>query len=240
MNSRIRRWLRNEEGSFTLEASMVFPAIFFALLTLILLSMYMYQKVVLYDAASISAERAAFRWDNSYRDPLSGMGQTGNYDGLYWRISDNGALKSLFGFDGSPASGGYTVQIGDIDESAGETSGGDRIDDSPSSLPALKLSRTAKRIPRPFEGEMSYSYGLLQKGIGVKLRQPLSIRPLELMLGHSEPRAASSAEIVDPVELIRNVDLVRYYTAKFEREPGGESKRKQAAAVLDKRSKQKQ
>jgi hypothetical protein len=211
---------------------MVLPAIFFALLTLIMLSMYMYQKVVLYDAASVSAERAAFRWDNSYRDPLSGMGQTGQYDGLYWRMSDNGALQSLFGFGGSSGSGEYVVAIGGDVVSGQDES----VDETPSALPAAKMGKIAQRIPKPFEGEMSYSYGSLQKRIGVKLRQPLSIGPLEAMLGHSEPRAVSEAAVVDPVELIRNIDLVRYYTAKFGNAPDADSKRKQAAKVLEKRS----
>ena len=45
------------------------------------------------------AERTAFRWDNSKRELISGMGITGQYDGLYWRMSfGNGALQSLFGW----------------------------------------------------------------------------------------------------------------------------------------------
>ncbi|QYR20673.1 pilus assembly protein [Paenibacillus sp. sptzw28] len=216
---------RSEEGSFTLEASMVFPVIFVALIAMVMFSMYMYQKVVIYYAASISAERSAFQWNNSKRDAMSGIGITGEYDGLYWRMSGNGALQSLFGYgDAAGDSGGLSVAVGGT--------GSGRNSEESSSLPVVKISKIGARIPQPFEGEINYSYGLMEKRIEVKLRQPISIPILEKTLGRSEPSSISRASIVDPVELIRNVDLVRYYTAKINRNPGGAAKRQQAAQVL--------
>lgn len=208
----------------------MFPVLFVLLIAVIMLTMYMYQKVVLYDAASVSAERTAFRWDNSHRDPVSGIEPVGQYDGLYWRMADNGALQSLFGFgkgSGDGNGGGYKVAIG------GE---GDAPQSASTSLPVIKMGVIAATVPRPFEGEMSYSYGMLEKKITVKLLQPISIDPLTPFLGDSTPRNAGSASIVDPVELIRNVDLVRYYTAKFGKDKDGEAKREQASQVLQKRA----
>jgi hypothetical protein len=248
MKSLIKRlgrvWPRGEEGSFTLESSIVFPAIFFALLAVVMLSMYTYQKIVLYHSASLSAERTAFRWDNSKREVISGMGLTGQYDGLYWRMSGNGALQALFGWGTSSDQQGETVvQIGSrsghVENSGGQddsASGeGSAADNEVTSLPAVKMNRIAQRIQEPFEGQMSYDYDLLEKRLEVKLLQPLSIAPLEALLGASGPKAVGSAVIVDPVEGIRIVDLVRYYTAKFDQTPDGKVKQQQASEVLSKR-----
>ncbi|WP_308635960.1 TadE/TadG family type IV pilus assembly protein [Paenibacillus silvisoli] len=203
---RLQAWLRREDGSFTLEASTVFPMIFVSLLALLMLGMYTYQKVVLYTVASLTAERTAFRWDNSYRDAVSGIGKTGEYDGLYWRLTDNGVLQSLFGMDDGAQGDRMSLTIGaDMNGDSGQS-------DQP--LPLKKMGSEAARVMQPLEGEIGYEGGL-QKRIEVKLRQPLSIPVLEELLGHSEPKALTSAVIVDPVELIRNVDLVRYYAGRF-------------------------
>ncbi|WP_219838693.1 TadE/TadG family type IV pilus assembly protein [Paenibacillus sp. R14(2021)] len=218
VSNRIQALIKKEDGSFTIEASMVFPVIFFALIALLMMSMYTYQMAVIYHAASMTAERTAFRWDNSARDPVSGMGATGRYDGLYWRMTDNGALQTLFSFGGDGSRGGAAYPIGNEAHAA------------PDSLSDLKLSIEAGRVVSPFQGE-SRSKGIIEKRIEVKLEQPLTIRPLELLLGHSEPVTIGSASIADPVELIRNVDLVRYYTGKFKGSAGDDT-RKQAQLIL--------
>lgn len=220
-----------------MESSMVMPAVFLALLVMLLFSMYVYQKVVVYYTASISAERAAFRWDNSHRDPASGIGATGQYDGLYWRMSHDGALHSLFGLGSDEGNDGMSVPVGRTggDNAAGADTSSTANAANTDSLPAAKLSRTAGRIPDFYEGEMKYLFGLAQKRIEVKLRKGMMIPPLELLLGHSEPAARSSAAVVDPVEFIRNVDLVRYYIAKFGQGSGSGAKRTQAAQVLNER-----
>jgi hypothetical protein len=56
----------------------------------------------------------------------------------------------------------------------------------------------------------------------------MSLVPLERTLGLSEPKTVASASIVDPVQFIRDVDLVRYYTAKFN---NGTSKQKAGKAL---------
>lgn len=201
---------------------MVFPVLFIALLALLMLSLYTYQTVVVYHSASETAERTAFRWDNSARDPVSGIGPIGRYDGLYWRMADNGALQSLFGFvSDRGGDGGTEIAVG---ETAADEGGG-------SSLPERKLRAESSRVENPFQGTIRYEHGALEKRVQVKLRQPITIPPLETFLGHSEPASASAASIVDPVELIRNVDLIRYYAGKFK---GGmdSDKRKQAQAIL--------
>ncbi|CAH1190214.1 hypothetical protein PAECIP111893_00232 [Paenibacillus plantiphilus] len=231
----LRSRLRSDEGSITIESSMVMPAVFFTLMIMLLFSMYVYQKVVIYHTASISAERAAFRWDNSYRDAASGMGITGQYDGLYWRMSDDGALHSLFGLGSDNENGEMVVSVGSSGSSGSGSSEIEEDGASAVSLPKVKMSSIAGRIPSFYEGQMKYAHGFVEKRVEVKLRKPMTILPLEWMLGHSEPAGRSSAAVVDPVEFIRNVDLVRYYTAKFGQGTSGGPKRAQAAQILQER-----
>ncbi|WP_274649193.1 TadE/TadG family type IV pilus assembly protein [Paenibacillus humicola] len=218
--------LRSEEGGFAVEASLVLPVVFGTLLAMILFSMYVYQQVIVYSAASITAERAAFRWDNSYREKMNGMGITGKYDGLYWRMSGNGALQSLFQTGGGENSGETAIDFGGA-APAGE--------DGASGLPVLKMEKAVSRVPDSYEGRIRYSFGLLQKKISVTLREPMSVPALNKLLGRSEPEAEAGAVIVDPVEFIRDIDLVRYYTAKFKEGPDAGKQREQASEVLESR-----
>ncbi|UVI31422.1 TadE/TadG family type IV pilus assembly protein [Paenibacillus spongiae] len=227
VNALARYRNRGEEGSFTLESSLIFPSLFVALLAMLLLGMYVYQKVALYYVASVSAERTVYRWDNSHRDPVSGMAPANLYDGLYWRMGSDGALQSLFQLGGAEE-GGSSVAIG----TPGEPSVDDQDGDD-GSLPVKKMNLIASRVPAPYEGQMRYAFGFIEKSIEVRLRQPLSV-PLLEAFGRTEPQSGSRAVIVDPVEFIRNVDLARYYTAKFMQGSGsGGASRAHAAEILN-------
>lgn len=94
----------DEQGSFTLEASLVFPIILIVTMALIFFGVYIYMNVYCYGMAQLATERAAFTWNNSHRDPVTGtmdmnlINQTGIYnDGLYWRTLRDG----VFGLSGS-------------------------------------------------------------------------------------------------------------------------------------------
>lgn len=82
----------NEQGSFTIEATLVFPTIFILTLGLLFFSLYIHLNVYMYYKSSLVAERAAFAWTNSYRDSATGdiemNGIVQNNDGLYWRTAD--------------------------------------------------------------------------------------------------------------------------------------------------------
>jgi hypothetical protein len=212
------RWLQNSEGSFTLESTLVFPIIFFLILLFLLFSMYIYQKVVLYYSASETAERASFSWDNSHRNARNGMLITHEYDSLYWRIGEDYMLGSLFGM------------------STGETDLSLELplmqDVSSLKLSGAKLNKASAWLTGeaglPFQGAVGYLNSIWNRKVAVKLMQPMSLIPLERTLGLSEPKTVASASIVDPVQFIRDVDLVRYYTAKFN---NGTSKQKAGKAL---------
>ncbi|MFD1957350.1 TadE/TadG family type IV pilus assembly protein [Paenibacillus thailandensis] len=220
INGKLLRLLRGEQGSYTLESTLVMPLLVLTVICFLLFGMYMYQKIVLYYAAGITAERAAFSWDNSKKEPKSGMAPAGSYDGLYWRIGEDRMLESVFGL-ASSGDGASAVSV------PSELAGADK-----SELASYKLSRAAGWLSdvRPaFEGQADYTRGLLQRLVQVKLRQPVDLPALELLLGKREPKAIASANVVEPAEFIRSVDLARYYGTKLS---SGVFASKDAGAVL--------
>jgi len=219
------RWLKREQGSFTLESTVVFPMLFGLILLFILFGMYMYQKVIVYYAASSTAERAAFSWDNSNREARSGMIIEPGYDGLYWRIGEDGMLSSLFGIRGEDAAVKVVLPL--------EAPDGEGNND----LSVRKMEKSARWLGEAdlrYEGLISYSGGVLKRVIMVKLKEPLSAGNIEKSWLKREPKSVSSATVVDPTEFIRSVDLVRYYSSRFANRAGGAGQAKtQAGQVLD-------
>lgn len=217
----IRR-LASEEGSFTLEATAIFPVILMLVLALMLFGLYMYQKSILYYSASIASERAAFRWDNSKRG-ADGIPDRGADDGLYWRMSGDEMLQSLLGLSGEASAavlGLPAARTGDGGPEAGSREG---------SLAQVKLLQSASWLPASWRGEIGYTSSLPVRRLETTLVQPVTIAPLEKLLGRSRPQSSATATVVDPVEFIRTVDLVRYYSAKF---AGGAADRQQAGEAL--------
>lgn len=224
MKVRLLRWLKKEQGSFTLESTIVFPILMGLILLFILFGIYMYQKVVLYYAASATAERAAFSWDNSFRLAKSGMLIRPEYDGLYWRIGKDEMLSSFFGLGGEKSAAVVTLPLADADETGRKDLSERKIEQSVQWLGQAGLK---------YEGQISYSGGVLKREIEVKLKSPLSVHSIEDNWLLREPKTVSAAAVVDPVELIRSIDLMRYYTTKFANRTGGAGQsRSQASQAL--------
>ncbi|WP_138752744.1 TadE/TadG family type IV pilus assembly protein [Paenibacillus sinopodophylli] len=221
---RLLHGLRREQGSFTLEATLVFPLLLGLILLFILFGMYMYQKVVLYYAASSTVERAAFSWDNSYRTARSGMLNEPVYDGLYWRVGENDMLGSLFGMAGDHVSSTILLPLEDQDGAGG------------SDLSERKLLQSAKWIGAAslaYQGQINYARSVLKKEVEVKLKSPFANGAAEKSWLRREAKTVSSATIVDPTEFIRSVDLARYYATKFANRTGGARlAREEAGQVL--------
>ncbi|GGG76576.1 TadE/TadG family type IV pilus assembly protein [Paenibacillus radicis (ex Gao et al. 2016)] len=212
-------WLRQlccERGSFTLESAIVFPVLLVMVLIFILFAVYLYQQTMVYYTASVTAERTAYSWDNSNRNTRSGIVEGDAYDGLYWRVAEDQALQSLFGLSTGTAPDEVTLQLPSTGERESMKLAARKLAGGSSWLGEGKLAR--------FQGSIAYERGLLKREVKVSLKQPISLVPLEKMLGRTEPRAVANASIVDPVEFIRTVDLVRYYTEKFSSVWGGNEK----------------
>ena len=230
----LHRWRSDERGSFTLEGAMVFPVLFAMVLAFLFLGMYLYQKVVVFYAASVTSERAAFSWDNSSRDPESGMLPSPRYDKLYRRFGSDGALASLFGI--TQTDGGSRIDwLEDTDSASSEDSGATGLSDE-SSGPRRKLRQASEWMysaQLPYTGSAEYASSGLNRFVEVKLRHPLGLLPWENSSWiRGEPAAAGKGIIVDPVEFVRNVALVRYYTTKFANYPMGKTTAKSRAGEV--------
>jgi hypothetical protein len=218
--------LQEDEGSFTIEASLLLPIIMGITMLLLFFSLYSYQKSMLLQVGSAAAERAAYNWENSNR-AIDGEFAAGNYDPLYWRIGEDGLLASLFGAGAENGSTAITLP----DEAGGEAGG---------LLPVVKLRQASQIVPANLTGEMSYTYGLTGRKINAELKKVLSLPVLdELLADEAVPEVSARSYVTEPVEFIRTVDLMRYYGAKFQNnssssKEGTGMEKQDAAIMLDK------
>jgi len=196
-----------DEGSFTIEASLLLPIIMFITMLLLFFCLYSYQKSILLQIGSAAAERTAYNWDNSHKE-TTGSFAVNQYDSLYWRVGQDHLLGSLFGSGAENGTVSVVLPAGN-----GSSTG---------SLPEIKLQHSAAAVPDNMPGEMSYTFGLTGRRIDVKLRQLLDFPVLDEILADSGvPEVKALSIAVEPVEFIRTVDLMRYYGAKFQGEGGG-------------------
>ncbi|EFM11753.1 conserved hypothetical protein [Paenibacillus curdlanolyticus YK9] len=237
MIKRIKSLIADDSGSYTLEATVVFPVLFAIIAALLLFMGYMYEKAVLYGAASVTSERTAFLWDNSKRDRVTGLAEDGAFDGLYWRLGEDHMLDALFGLATGEADSGASVVIG-RGRGGGQSEQAGTEDDS---LAERKLARDSVYLRESAGGENRYKRGAFDRQIETALRLPVDINLLNQWLGRSEPQALSGSVIVEPTEFIRSVDLLRYYTSKFgnRSSAGGAAKRKEAGQVIQLTAKKK-
>lgn len=233
-------WRSDERGSFTLEGAMAFPVLLAMVIAFLFLGMYLYQKTVVFYAASVTSERAAFSWDNSSREPESGMLPSPSYDNLYWRFGSDGALASLFGLSRSdggsiinwPEEAGLSGGEGLPGESgeAGVSEGSSELSGPRRKL--ISASEWMASAELPYTGSAAYVSSGLNRFVEVKLRHPLELIPWEKSWIRGESAAAGKGIIVDPVEFVRNVALVRYYTTKFANYPMGKTTAKSRAGEV--------
>ncbi|GGH13224.1 TadE/TadG family type IV pilus assembly protein [Paenibacillus segetis] len=210
--------LRNRDGSFTLEASLVFPTIFTTLLILLFFCLYLYQNTLLGHIATMAAERSAYTWDNSHRNPRTGAFEITEHDSLYWRLKDDGMLQAIFGWSGQTS-----PSVLQLPSEA----------NSDRALPLQKLSRVGSEIPQGIDGEMTYGNKLLFRKITVSMNRLIPFAPLERVIGDVTQFGQSTSYVVEPVEWIRTVDLARYYGAKFKGSGNDHVDKNEAGKALD-------
>lgn len=218
----LKRWRKEEKGSFTLEAAFVFPAMFVVVLMFMLFGMYLYQKTIVYYAAAVTSERAVFNWDNSHRDPKSGMLLTLRFDSLYRRLGTESALASMFGFNGRKEAREITIS-----EEAAASAETDNSDLIRSKL--IRSSLWLSESSLPYTGKARYLADGFSRYIEVDLRKHRKLLPWEGNSIMEEPGVIAKRYIVDPVEFIRSIDLTRYYSAKLMNHPMGKTTAKSRA-----------
>lgn len=196
----VRRLASETKGSFTIESSLIFPIIFMISLVLIFGSLFFYQKAGLYYIASTAADRTAFVWDNSYKDLKTGAYELGQNDGLYWRMSDS--ISDMFGFavENVPSTFKFPEQNSEVGLSG----------------PLKKLQNGAKQFNEGITGTITYTHQLLDRRVKVQLQSwfqlPFFAETYLTNIMHAE----ASSGVVEPVEFIRSVDLVRTYIKELQ------------------------
>ncbi|MBW4838639.1 MAG: pilus assembly protein, partial [Paenibacillaceae bacterium] len=164
------------------------PMIFYTVLLLLFFCLYLYQHVLLGQAATVAAERTAYTWDNSHKNVLTGANAEGQYDSLYWRLGDDGMLQAIF--DWNSEGGTAKLDLPGGNEEAGQ------------SLPLQKLSRTGAGLPEGISGEMRYDNRLLLRKVSVALERLVPLAPLEGWIGDVNQSVRAEAYVVEPVEWI--------------------------------------
>lgn len=206
------KW-RDESGNFTIEASLVLPIVLVVTALLLFLCLYIYQKSMLAQASAAASERTAYIWDNSHKTAPSGSVELGLHDSLYWRLTDDQLLGILFGLSGGEASKSISIPQGENRDG---------------NLPELKMSKGSSAVPAGMSGEMKYSNQLLIRKVTTSLHQQVSLTPLNRLLEDGgRIQVSAQSVVVDPVEFIRTVDVMRYYGSKFQ---GGRNRTDPSAA----------
>lgn len=179
---------KNEEGSFTIEASLIFPILMMLVICFIFFSLVIYEKATLHYKANSIASDLAYTWNNSSMDVETGafgveeLSTQANGDGLYWRLTGNNVL-SKFGLEGSADNSLVTKKI-------------DRIND--------------------YNGEISFNNGFLIREIEVSLKKSLALPSyISKLFGGNGISAVAKQPITEPTELIRNTDFVIYGSGKI-------------------------
>ncbi|MGG1550699.1 TadE/TadG family type IV pilus assembly protein [Paenibacillus ferrarius] len=186
--------LRSERGSYTIEASLVFPLILVCTITLLFAGMYAYQHVFVAERAGTAAERLAATWDNSRKNIASGGYTPGESDGLYWRLSSDHVLD-LFGM--LFQHGQTTIALASA---------------QPANLVERKLVRAAQLLPHGVEGTASYRNLLVDRQIEVDLEKSFMAPPMfQKWLSRDLTSGKAVTHVVDAVELIRLTDITRTY-----------------------------
>lgn len=189
-------FLKDDRGSFTLEASLVFPGFLMFTLICVFFCIVIFQIGTANFAAQKAASELAYIWNNSHKDLETGKFGKANYtglpagDGLYWRITDSGVLK-IFGLNGFPGSSSYE---GDKkDKVATEYNGAIKID----------------------PGDIQYESILINSEVRVKAKSSLYVPGFISKLVGSEVVGTSSRTVTDTPELIRTFNFSKYLWSEF-------------------------
>ncbi|HEU5140384.1 MAG TPA: TadE/TadG family type IV pilus assembly protein [Bacillales bacterium] len=186
----------NQSGSFTIEASLLFPILLILTISLIFFSLVIYQKAVLYQRAHLIADRMAYTWDNSHKNIENGAFSRSDYttdlnngDGLYWRLTSNKFLEK-FGLDLDLGGGGLIRE---------------------------KISRSSNDLlPGGTDRQIRFVNDLTGGKIVVTLESPLRFPAfIEKLFGIQEVTARASADVTEPTEFIRTTDLVVTYVKQL-------------------------
>lgn len=222
---RVAEWSRflREDGSLTMEASLIVPWILLICMALVLLLPSETRKVIVYYSASIAAERTAFAWAHSRSDLRTGSYPPDGYDGLYGRLGRDELLSVLSG----ASAGRKETEVAFGPGSPGEA-GGSSDDGSA----AGKLRKTAQAMAGGLSGTLAYRNEIWKRTVAVRAEGGTVAKPLVKLRLAAAPRVSASAVawVAEPVETIRVFDLIGYYRAKIRSKGEGSAEYRERAA----------
>jgi hypothetical protein len=179
-----------------MEATMIFPLVMLSTVALLFLGLFVYQRVSMEQLAQNVAERAAYVWDNSYKDARTGNFNPVQHDGLYWRITQD-SISDLFGFLVSNSE--TVVEL-------------PRASSGSMNLSERKLINAAMLLLPGLTGRLTYTNHGFDRKVTATLQQ-LFHRPefISKWLSGNKVQAHAVNRVVEPVELIRITDMTRTY-----------------------------
>ncbi|RED54757.1 TadE family protein [Cohnella lupini] len=224
--SKSKRDWKDSDGSVSLEASMVFPWVLMITFLLVVFALFISQRALLYYSSTVMAERTAFSWSNSTKDSRSGAYPQGQYDGLYWRLTDDALVRGLFGLV-TDQEAATSVRI-DSEMVEGQGRNAENK--------LQRIGYETASVHRMGTGEIDYRNAGINRQIEVRVTGNWIAEPLSWIRGDGETETEVTALIVEPAEFIRSFDLVRYYASRIkEAGAGGDAYRDKAGGVLQKR-----
>lgn len=190
-------WLRREEGSVTLESSLLLPAAILIVVCAALWLTVSAQSGLAYVTAGASADRVAAHWSNSGKHPKSGMYFPAQSDPLYWRWNQDGGSDWLLPI------GSFDAEMVSLPSAEYD-----------SSVVRRKLAGAAYDWPAAYRGMSAMSGGGWPRSIVVEAAVPLTLPG-----GLSLPQLAvgrSAESVTDPAEWIRTIQLIIGYIPRIE------------------------
>ncbi|OAS16240.1 TadE family protein [Paenibacillus oryzisoli] len=193
-HNRLRRFILDDLGTFTVEASLVFPAILICTVILLFVGMFAYQHVYVGQLARSAAEKLAFTWTNSHKDINTGSYNPQETDGLYWRLTQDN-VSDLFGLLHGSSGGSISLPTNQVN-----------------GLVQRKLAKASVLFPKGVTGTASYKNYLLDHRIEVTVKKSFVMPTfLSRWMRATQTERSAVVHVVDSIELIRTTDLTRTY-----------------------------
>lgn len=169
-------------GSFTVEASILMPVIFLCIIAVVYISLLLYQMALVQAISDRSAERGTATWSNPRKDISTGLiaKEELKSGGIYWRLLDINRDEKVKRLDTY-----FVKQMGHFDVLKGSYS---------VSPPEVKDYIIYKKLVLNTESRYKLPFGKLLSCFGLE--------------EHVSFKTRSEAMINEPVEFIRNTDLI--------------------------------
>lgn len=190
----MKPFLKEDQGSFTFEATLVFPAFLIFVLAGVFFCIIIFQMGTAHYVAQKAASEVAYTWDNSNKEVGTGDFAKNEYvglengDGLYWRILDNDVLDlfNLHGFKGQSAK---TIE---------------------------KLGFGKAKYEGAITLDLEYNNNLVYSEVAAEAESALYIPAfLKKIIGGGKVTATSSHVVTESPELIRTFNFAKYLWSEF-------------------------